>query len=98
MQNNRNEEGLFGKIKEKFRTNIFFHALPFAILISVFTITGLFGGFALGKGLVSSIAGFAFSLSFSLIGFFFGLVLSYLIVKEKYPMKVCDGKEKILKR
>ena len=84
---NRNEEGLFGKIKEKFRTNIFFNALPFAILISMFTITGLFGGFMLGKGLGSSIASFAFSLSFSLFGFFLGLLLSYLIVNVKYPTK-----------
>ncbi|MCK4475977.1 MAG: hypothetical protein KAU16_04545 [Methanophagales archaeon] len=75
------------KIKEKLKGNILFHALPFAILISALTITGLFGGFALGKGLWSSIAGFAFSLFFSLLGFFFGLFISYLIVKEKYLMK-----------
>lgn len=73
------------KIKEK--GNFFFHALPYAILISALTIVGLFGGFAVGKGFGSSMAGFAFSLFFSLLGFFFGLFISYLIVKEKYLMK-----------
>ncbi len=83
---NRNEGRLFEKIKGKLRSNIFFQALPFAILISALTIIGLFGGYALGKGLGNSIVGFAFSLSFSLLGFFFGLFISYLVVmKEKYP-------------
>lgn len=85
---NRNEGGLFEKIKGKFRTNILFQALPYTILISALTITGLFGGFALGNRWGSSnIAGFAFSLSFSLLGFFLGFLISYLIVKKKYLMK-----------
>jgi hypothetical protein len=75
------------KIKEKFKGNIFFQALPFALLISALTIIGLFGGFAVGKGLGSSIAGFVFSFSFSLLGFFLGLFFSYLIVKVKYPIQ-----------
>ena len=74
------------KMKEELKGNVFFHALPYAILISALTIVGLFGGFALGKGLRSSIASFAFSLSFSFLGFFLGLFLSYLVVKRKYPL------------
>jgi Zn-dependent protease with chaperone function len=84
---NRNEGRLFEKIKEKLRSNIFFHSLPYAILISALTIIGLFGGFAVGKGLGSSIAGFVFSLFFSLLGFFLGLFISYFIVKVKYPIR-----------
>lgn len=75
------------KINGMFRSNIFFHAIPYAILISAFTILGLFGGFELGKGSGSSIAGFAFSLFFSFLGFFLGLLISYHIVKVKYPIK-----------
>jgi hypothetical protein len=75
------------KIKEKFKGNIFFVALPYTILIFALTIVGLFGGFALGNRLGSSMTGFAFSLSFSSLGFFLGFLLSYLIVKEKYLMK-----------
>ncbi|NQE06361.1 hypothetical protein C5S32_10875 [ANME-1 cluster archaeon GoMg1] len=82
---NRNGEWLFGKMKGQFRTNILFQALPYTILISALTITGLFGGFALGNRWESSnIAGFAFSLSFSLLGFFLGFLISYLVVKKKY--------------
>ncbi len=67
--------------------NIFFHALPYAILISALTVLGLFGGFELGKGSGGSIAGFAFSFFFAFLGFFLGLLISYHLVKEKYPMK-----------
>ncbi|MBC8521188.1 MAG: hypothetical protein H8D26_04260 [Methanomicrobia archaeon] len=75
------------KIKEKLKGNIFFIALPYTILISALTITGLFSGFALGNRVGSSVAGFSFSLSFSFLGFFLGFLISYLIVKEKYLMK-----------
>ncbi|MGB2727628.1 MAG: hypothetical protein WBD09_04015 [Halobacteriota archaeon] len=75
------------RIKEKFKGNLFFHAFPYAIFISALTTVGLFGGFALGKGLGVSVASFAFSISFSFLGFFLGLLISYLIVMEKYPMK-----------
>jgi hypothetical protein len=72
MQNRNNGEGLFGRVREKFRANVLLRALPYTLLISALTIVGLFGGFALGKGLRSSIASFAFSLSFSFLGFFLG--------------------------
>ena len=75
------------KIKEELKGNIFFIAFPYTILISVLTITGLFGGFALGNRLESSIAVFFLSLFFSFLGFFLGFLISYLIVKEKYLMK-----------
>ncbi|RLG34604.1 hypothetical protein DRN97_02050 [Methanosarcinales archaeon] len=75
------------KIKERIKGNIFFVALPYTILISGLTIIGLFGGFAFGRELGSSITGFAFSLFFSFLGFFLGFLISYLIVKEKYLMK-----------
>jgi len=75
------------KIKEELKGNIFFIALPYTILISALTITGLFGGFVLGNRLGSSIAGFSLSLSFSYLGFFLGFLIFYLIVKEKYLMK-----------
>ncbi len=78
---NENDEGLLETVRGKFRTNILLQALPYAFLISALTILGLFGGFALGKGLGSSIAGFVFSLSFSFLGFFLGLLISYFIVK-----------------
>jgi hydrogenase/urease accessory protein HupE len=86
MQNRNNGEGLFVKIREKFGANVLLRALPYTLLISALTIVGLFGGFALGRVLRSSIASFAFSLSFSFLGFFFGLFLSYFIVKRKYPL------------
>ena len=81
-------EGLFKKIKEGIKRNVFLQALPYAILISSLTIVGLFGGYSIGKGLGGGIAGFILSLSFSFLGFFVGLFISYLIVKTKYPIKV----------
>ncbi len=75
---------LWVKMKEKLKGNIFFQALPFAFLISTLTFLGLFGGYALGKGLESSAAGFVLSVSFSFLGFFAGLLISYTIVKIKY--------------
>ncbi len=74
-------------MKEKLKNNVFLQALPYTLLISALTILGLFGGFELGKGSGNSITGFAFSLFFSFFGFFLGLLVSYLIVKVKYPMK-----------
>jgi len=83
------------RVNIKEEGNIFFHALPYAILISSLTIAGLFGGYALGKGIGSSTAGFAFSLLFSFLGFFSGLFLSYLIVQEKHPIaRLLSGRER----
>lgn len=62
---------------------IFFRALPYALLISILTFLGLFGGFTLGKALESSVAGFALALSLSFLGFFLGLFISYTLVKRK---------------
>ena len=72
------------KRKKGIKDNIFFIALPFTILISVLTIIGLFGGFALGNKLGGSIVGFSFSFLFSSLGFFFGVLITYLLVKRKY--------------
>jgi len=82
-----NEIGIKGlriKIKQNISKNIFLRAFPYAILISALTSIGLFGGFTIGKGLGGSIAGFVFALSFSMLGFFAGLLISYTIItKEK---------------
>jgi hypothetical protein len=75
------EGGLLERTKEALLASILLRALPYALLISSLTVLGLFGGFALGKGLGCSIAGFAFALLFSFSGFFFGLFISYRIVK-----------------
>lgn len=72
------------KLKEKLKGNIFFQALPYALLISVLTILGLFGGFTLGKGFGGSVASFALALALSFLGFFLGLFISYTLVKLKY--------------
>jgi hypothetical protein len=87
MQNGVKIKKKLVKIKEELKSNIFFIALPYTILISALTIVGLFGGFALGNRLGSSMAGFSFSLFFSSLGFFLGFLISYLIVKGKYLMK-----------
>ncbi len=87
MQNGVKIKEKLVKIKEGLKGNIFFIALPYTILISALTITGLFGGFALGNRLGSSIAVFPLSLFFSSLGFFLGFLISYHLVKEKYLMK-----------
>ena len=74
------------KLKEGLKGNIFFIALPYTILISALTITGLFGGSALGNWLGSSIVGFSFSFLFSTLGFVIGVLITYLSVKKKYLM------------
>lgn len=82
------DKGLIGKIKAEFKTNVLLQALPYTFLISVLTIAGLFGGFALGKWMgCSGMACFIFFLSLSFLGFFIGLLITYLIVAKKYPMK-----------
>ncbi len=75
---------LWKKIKEKLKGNIFFQALPFALLIAGLTFLGLFGGFTLGKGLKSSVTGFALAFLLSFLGFFLGLLISYAVVKLRY--------------
>ncbi|NAT11126.1 hypothetical protein C4E22_06255 [ANME-1 cluster archaeon AG-394-G06] len=74
------------KMKEAVKGNVLFHALPYAIFISCFTILGLFGGFVLGNMLGGSTLGFVFSISLTFLGFFLGLFIAYHIVKEKYPI------------
>jgi hypothetical protein len=74
-------------MKEGLKGNAFFHALPYAIFISGFTILGLFGGFVLGNRIGGSNMGFVFSISFTFLGFFLALFISYLIVMVKYPIK-----------
>jgi len=74
------------KLKKGLKDNIFFVAFPYTILISALTIIGLFGGFALGNRLGSSIVGFYFSFLFSSLGFFLGFLITYLSVKKKYLM------------
>jgi hypothetical protein len=74
------------KMKEGVKGNVLFHALPYAIFISCFTILGLSGGFVLGNMLGGSILGFAFSTFFTFLGFFLALIIAYRIVKEKYPI------------
>lgn len=81
-------KGKIGELKEKLRTNIVLQALPYTLLIFTLTSLGLFGGFAVGKGLSSNIACFVFSSIFTFLGFFLGLLLSYHIVNEKYLVKV----------
>lgn len=75
------ESGLLERTKDGLIASILLRALPYALLISSLTVLGLFGGFALGNGLGSSTAEFAFALFFSFSGFFFGLFISYRIVK-----------------
>ena len=72
------------KMKEEVKGNVLFHALPYAIFISCFTILGLFGGFVLGNMLGGSTLGFVFSISLTFLGFFLALFIAYRIVKEKY--------------
>jgi len=72
------------KLKKGLKDNIFFIALPYTILISALTIIGLFGGYSLGNRLGSSIVGFTFSFLFSSLGFFLGVLITYLLVKKKY--------------
>lgn len=74
------------KMKAWLKGNVFFHALPYAIFISGFTILGLFGGFVLGNRLGGSTIGFVFSISFTFLGFFLGLFIAYHILKVKYPI------------
>lgn len=74
----------YKKLKDGIKRDIFLHALPYAILISSFTSIGLFGGFALGKELGGDIASFLVAFSFSMLGFFAGLLISYTHVKIKY--------------
>ncbi len=74
-------------MKEGQKGNVIFHALPYAIFISCFTILGLLGGFVLGNRLGGSTLGFLFSTSFTFFGFFLSLFITYRIVKEKYPIK-----------
>jgi len=74
-------------MKKGLKGNVIFHALPYAIFISGFTILGLFGGFVLGNRLGGSTIGFVFSISFTFFGFFLALFISYRIVKVKYPIK-----------
>ncbi len=74
-------------LKEKIKGNIFFRALPFALLIAALTIIGLFGGFTLGKSWGGNIAGFALASVLSLLGFFIGFGLSYMILKQKYDQQ-----------
>jgi hypothetical protein len=75
---------LWVKLKEKFKGNIFFRALPFAFLIAALTFMGLFGGFMLGKRFESSISSFVLAFVLSFLGFFIGLFISYTIAKLKY--------------
>jgi hypothetical protein len=75
---------LWVKLKEKLKGNLFFQALPFAFLISALTFIGLFGGFTLGKGWGGSVGGFALAALFSFLGFFLGLLASYVLMKRKY--------------
>jgi hypothetical protein len=75
-------------MKEGLKGNVIFHALPYAIFISCFTILGLFGGFVLGNMLGGSTIGFVFSSFFTFLGFFLALFIAYRIVKAKYPIKV----------
>ncbi len=86
MQNEVKLKEKLVKLKKGLKGNIFFVALPYTILISVLTIIGLFGGFALGNRLGSSIVGFSFSFLFSTLGFFLGVLITYLLVKKKYLM------------
>ena len=72
------------KLKENFKGNIFFQALPFAFLIATLTVLGLFGGFTLGKRFESGVSSFALAFVLSFLGFFIGLFISYTIAKLKY--------------
>lgn len=75
------------EFKEKIEENIILQSLPYAILISSLVIIGLFGGLTVGREIGGDIAGFLFALSLSMLGFFAGLLISYTIVKLKYPIK-----------
>jgi len=74
------------KMKEGVEGNVLFHALPYAIFISCFTILGLFGGFVFGNMLGGSTLGFVFSIPLTFLGFFLALFIAYHIVKVKYPI------------
>lgn len=75
---------LWDKLKEKLKGNLFFQALPFALLMVAFTFSGLVGGFLLGKRIGGSTASFVLALILSMLGFFLGLFLSYALVRIKY--------------
>ena len=69
------------KLKEKVKGNIFFRALPFALLIAALTIIGLFGGFTLGKSWGGNVLGFVLASLLSLLGFSIAFGVSYMILK-----------------
>ncbi len=71
------------KIKDKLRGNIFLCALPYSILISGLTIIGLFGGFFAGGISGSDTVAFLLALIASFAGFFTGILVTCIIVKDK---------------
>ncbi|RZN34442.1 MAG: hypothetical protein EFT35_09400 [Methanophagales archaeon ANME-1-THS] len=76
-----------GELEEKSAQNLILQALPYTFLISSLVIIGLFSGLIIGRRIGGDIAGFLFALSLSLLGFFAGLLITYTIVKLKYPIK-----------
>jgi len=83
-EENGREESTCVNVKGQVR--ILLQALPYAILISSLTSIGLFGGYFIGKGLGSYGYIVVLVFSFSFLGFFAGVFISYLIVKVKYPI------------
>ncbi len=73
------------KIKDKLRDNIFLVSLPYSLFISGLAIIGLFGGFYAGKVLYGNdTTTFLLTLVFSFTGFFTGVLVTYIIVKDRY--------------
>ncbi|MCW7072860.1 MAG: hypothetical protein OCU20_03050 [Methanophagales archaeon] len=72
---------------KKLRENLLLRALPYALLISALTIMGLFFGFTLARSQgYSELLCFLLSLSLSLLGFFFALLISYLSAIRVNPL------------
>ncbi|MHC1579436.1 MAG: hypothetical protein ACXQTZ_02120 [Candidatus Alkanophagales archaeon] len=77
------EERFFTRLRRRARENVFLQALPYAVLISSLTITGMFFGYGLASGRGETLrALIAFSLS--MLGFASGVIVSYIVVRVKY--------------
>ncbi|MCD6203526.1 MAG: hypothetical protein J7I99_04105 [Methanophagales archaeon] len=76
-----------GELRKRLRENMLLRALPYALLISGLTITGLFLGFilAMSRG-YGELLCFLLSLSLSFLGFFFALLISYLAAIRVNPL------------
>ncbi len=72
------EGSVLERIRERLGRNIFIQALPYALLISFLTFSGMFAGYFFFSGPSK----FVISILLSLMGFATGVVISYMIVMK----------------